>query len=260
MQLEGHRETSGARHTVAIMVAATPAWTDIGIFASTTVGVFVTVAAVLVALVGPALQTRWRRPAISIDPADVFISASVNLASVVRLVLANAQGRDTARDVEVFIYVTQPGTTTEAVGGEFTPMRSNRIIVDQANLNFDDPTGNGAGRSTASVPSGFWREVNFAALVKLDQHDLDGRRAAGYFALYPPLLARRSYLWEATTYEVTITATGSNFDAVTYTARLVLSELAVSIGETERSEIRVRWENLRRSSAIKVQPTSPWSK
>jgi hypothetical protein len=204
--------------------AADPSWTDIGIFWATLGGVIATFAAVLVALFGQRLHQWRRRPQITVtsDPPSMGIRVDPDSklvwtpsASVLRLRLHNEPGRDTARDVEVFVdAVAQVGFVTFEA-------------ADSANLNFDDPTDDdGPGRSIATVPSGYSRRVNFAVLMRggdQDVHNEDEARnmkikheAWGYLAVYPPSLTAGSTLHDNASYDVRITVTGANFDAISY--------------------------------------------
>jgi hypothetical protein len=217
----------------AMVVLAT--WTDVGIFIATAAGVVVTLAAVLVALFGPGWDRRRRRPAITINPSWRWLSTNIGGSDRIRLILRNKPGCDTAHDVEVFAYVTR------SMNGGFG------ATADQANLNFDDPEQEGPGRSTASVPPGFGREVNLAVLVEPDQDRHP--RSVSYLALYPTRLAKEARLLAAETYEVSIVATGSNFDAVSYVGHLSFGPL-----DDEDGDIVVRWVDFVPSTMAAFEP------
>lgn len=177
--------------------------------------VIVTFAAVLVALFGPGLRRSRRRPIVTLTSPEPWIEIDLTdpdpagPASLVlmRLTLHNKRGRDTAQDVEMFARVTYQGPQQ----GSWTTF----LVADQAHLNFDDPIA-GPGRSTATVPSGFARDVNLATILDLDGEYEVAHGRVGRLALYPPQLARDALLWAGRTYEVAIVATGSNFDARRY--------------------------------------------
>jgi hypothetical protein len=210
------------------------AWTDVGIFCATAAGVVVTLGAVLVALFGPGWDRRRRGPRVTISTSFRTLQTKVFGSEIVGLVLHNKRGCDTARDVEVFVSLTfAVDGVTGVVGG------------DQASLNFEDPTEEGPGRPTASVPPGFARGVNLAVLSEPNDEDRRIRDVA-YLALYPTRLAHKRRLHEGRTYEVSITATGSNFDAVSYIGHLAFSELG------DDGEISVEWKDLKPSDKTTV--------
>jgi hypothetical protein len=213
------------------------AWTDVGIFFATSAGVVVTVCAVLVALFGPGWDRRRRRPVVTLSTVYRSRSTRVSDTDPFCLRLHNKTGCETAREVEVFAEVTFP-----VEGGGLG------VVAEQANLNFDNPTDDGPGRSTASVPAGFSRDVNLAVLDEAEFVDLDDtddherrRLRVAYLALYPKRLVRTAGLHENRTYEVGITVTGSNFDAVRYVGHLAFSDV-ISDGD-----INVVWNDFKPS-------------
>ena len=93
-----------------LLQADAPKWTDVGGFIATSAGVVVTFAAVLVALFGPRWQANRSQPklSLSVEPAGLeWTVGEVFGAQPMILLLHNAEGRDTAVDVEVFAYVTR---------------------------------------------------------------------------------------------------------------------------------------------------------
>ena len=214
-------------------MATDPTWTDIGIFWATVGGVTATFAAVLAALFGQRLHEARRRPKLSVttDPEKYAIKAdqsdvqaSDKNAQVLHLRIFNEPGRDTARDVEVFV---DAAAETSSITLE---------AADAANLNFDDPVDDsGPGRATATVPSGYARRVNLAVLTRLLAEDLhlhieedpqkrQWHQAWGHLAVYPPRLAGEATLYGNAKYDVRITVTGANFDAITYQGALEVKE------------------------------------
>jgi len=238
-----------------VITLAGVTWTDEWTFIATAAAAAVTFLAVLVALFGPAFQQRWSRPEIAVEPSSPAFQVTVSdRPAVVRLLIANKRGRDTARDVEVFAYATRPITETTQVQGVTFPPGGSAVVADQANLNFDDPRADRPGRSTASIPSGFAREVNFATVAPMDDVDSQGRRGAGRLALYPTDRAETAILREETKYSIWITVAGSNFDAVTYLGHLLLY---ISKGVGGES-IEASWTDFSASKTGAPIAASPW--
>jgi hypothetical protein len=211
-------------------------WTDVGIFWATLGGVIVTFLAVLVALFGPRLQERWKRPKITVDSIGGMQARSELWPLVVRLMLCNQQGRDTARDVEVFASLTRDGA----------------IVADQATLDFEDPTTIGSsGRSVATVPPGFAREVSLLVLEPV--WDSEGWLRAGTVAFFRPGTV---VLRDQATYKVLIAVTGANFDAVHYVGHFRL-DVDFDADEVPTS-IEFQWIDFERSKTGDLRPTLPW--
>lgn len=207
-----------AQTTVPVRIVndSGPSWTEIA-------GVAATFAAVVVALFAIPLRARLKRPKLGLAPGTEALGNAVGLDPVLMtLRLYNAKGRDTARDVEVFVTVISEGAP---------PVH---LVAEEANLNFDDPLPRVAnprgsvsvsttepGRSTATVPSGFARSVSFAVV---GQEAGDVTNAWGYLALYPTRMAKDASLLSVLGYKASIVVTGSNFDALTYEGELRFTE------------------------------------
>jgi hypothetical protein len=204
---------------VRIVNESGPAWTEIA-------GVVVTLAAVFVALFAVPIRERLKRPKLALSPGSEALGVVVGLDPIVMtLRLHNARGRDTAREVEVFVTVLSEGTP------------ATYIVAEEANLNFDDPlprvvnpggkigiAKSEPGRSTATVPSGFARNVNFA-VIGIQREGGKLGDAWGYLALYPPRVAQDATLFfHMFSYHAWIVVTGSNFDAITYEGKLKVTE------------------------------------
>jgi hypothetical protein len=193
---------------VRIVNQSGPSWVEIA-------GVVATFLAVLVALFGRQLYESRRRPKLALSPYPETYTTTVGMDSApMNLKLHNERGKDTARDVEVFV-------TVESVPAKGAP---GWTPASDINLNFDDPEADGPGRSTTTVPSGHSREVNFAVVqVLTDEH---GRPTDqwGYLAVYPPRFAKNRVLFSGHKYTATLVVTGANFDAITYRGELAFSE------------------------------------
>jgi hypothetical protein len=192
----------------SVMAAST--WTDVGIFWATVGAAVATTAAVIVALFGPRWQERRRRPDLSLttDPPGMSIPVESGVAEPLRLRLTNRAGRDPARDVEVF--VTASGQGTDAV----------YVAAEDETLNFDDPFSDAQGCSVSTVPAGHARLVNVAVIEAVADGGTNEHAQWGYLATVPRQRMRHAALMDAIAYDVTITITGSNFDAVIYRGRL----------------------------------------
>ena len=190
------------------------------------VGVVVTFLAVLVALFGQQFHAWRRQPRLTLTPDPDSYATAVGLGGVpMNLRLHNERGRDTARDVEIFVTVA-----TREIGQQGVPSMT---VATDANLNLDDPAAEGPGRATTTVPSGHSRNVNFAVVGVLeDEHGKLTDRWA-YLALYPPRFAEASWLVFGVDYAATLVVTGSNFDAITYRGNLAFSE-------TDEDGVRLR--------------------
>jgi hypothetical protein len=197
-----------------VLASTAASWTEVGIFWATVGGVTVTLLAVLVALLGPRLQARWSRPVITVAPSTGTVYARERWPIILRLRVANKSGRETARDVEVFASVQgrEPGDGATL------------IVARTESLNFEDPSADGPRRSIVNVPSGFSREVGLATLSpSIDRH---GQPHIGRITYYRPDIESKAILRAGVLYEVHITVTGSNFDAVRYQGHLVSCALS----------------------------------
>lgn len=194
-----------------------PSWDDPTVLIAGA-GVAATLLAVVVALAGPSWNARRRRPKIDLeaDPPNVGLSPdAIEDASVppvdVGLRISNAAGRDTARDVEVFISAKAPD------GG------GTHIAAEEVNLLFGRLTSR-SNPTSVSIPAGYSRRVALAALG-------NPRATRGIFSrLRSPLGIRPSwaalvvedmpehFCWldERLSYRIEIVVTGANFDAITF--------------------------------------------
>jgi hypothetical protein len=198
-----------------------PNWTDVGIFWATLGGVVVTLLAVLVALFGHRVQERRKRPrlSLSVDPVSMGVEIHSGDAEILSLRIHNEKGRDTAREVEVFVTVFGQDGDIFLMAGE------------EVALNWDDPLGDGGGRSTATVPAGSSRRVSFAVLQHLAAVDEQGRADWAYLAVYPPNKVTHATLREGVPYAVTISVTGANFDALSYRGAVAFEEHDEPVGD-----------------------------
>jgi hypothetical protein len=170
-----------------------------------------TVGAIIVAVFGQRWHERHRSPRVelSVDPPGLgAVLDAEGWSDLMRLRLANEKGRETASDVEVFVYVQAPDE--DAIF----------VVASEGNLDFDDPADESGGRATATIPAGFSRCVNFAVVGDLPQFDHRNRQGWAYLALYPTRMAREAVLYVGLSYDVLIVVTGSNFDALAYVGRL----------------------------------------
>jgi hypothetical protein len=188
-----------------MLIASDLHWTDYGGFWATVGGVAVTLAAVLVALFGQRYNAWRRRPRLSVraDPLSVSYSPYDSVSEhVMYLSIHNEEGRDTARDVEVF---------ADAHAIDMPELRR----INGVNLNFDDALVEGLGRSTATVPAGYSRRVSFAIVREsLPDTKTFGHEAWVHIAVYPPRGVPVATVWDGLAYQVDVTVTGANFDAI----------------------------------------------
>jgi hypothetical protein len=192
------------------------------------VGVVLTLAAVLVALFGPAWRAKKRRPKLSLSATDVVHEAwnadMVDDLTEGFLLLEAAKGKDTAEDVEVHVSVAKP-----LFKGSL-PMR----VRQSRRVCFDSFTESEDGEPRSNVPSGFVRRIPWAAvghyrtlwaLVPKGELPPGAPDAAEYYEDNTALLnlhprnkrtvAALDTLFGGT-YYVHVTVTGSNFDALNY--------------------------------------------
>jgi hypothetical protein len=204
---------------------ATTQWTDVGIFWVTLAGAIVTTLAVAVALFGPRLQQRWRRPELTImpNPPGMGIPLGSGAGELLQLRLSNRRGRETAYEVEVFVSSSAQGPTAL------------HIFADEDNLNFDNPWAGSGGRTTSSVPSGYSRSVS-AAII---EDTKDGPLA--YLATVPARHMRTGSLLQDVPNVVYITVAGSNFDAITYRGVLSVVDQTESFDEGPRTVRMLSW-------------------
>jgi hypothetical protein len=102
------------------------------------------------------------------------------------------------------------------------------LVTEGENLNFDDPR-KGAERTTTTVPAGFSRLVNLAAIGPPQSYRPWGKQVWpdewGYVAICPLDLAlRRSTVHLGRKHETRIVVTGSNFDAIRFVGTFTLTD------------------------------------
>jgi hypothetical protein len=231
-----HHAVQAAQTAQPQPVADKPNWTEVAGFWATLAGVIATFGAVLVALFGQRLRASWSRPkiALTIDPSSddvvpINISETDNVYGN-RLLVTNERGRDTAKEVEVFVTIANDPDERQA--------RSYRELISGA-LVFDSPWAADA-RAISSVPSSFARPVWFVvagpvrAVSKVVQIDVDAFLMAAHHCkvddsatagiTIEPAVAGHADAWllPASHYDVEFVITGSNFDAIHYKARIRL--------------------------------------
>jgi hypothetical protein len=178
------------------------------------------------------------------DPGGLGFARGQKFVGTMRLRLYNEAGRDTARDVEVF--VTAHGRAVH--DGEAVTL----LIADEENLNFDSPIDGGPGRSTATVPSGYSRRVYFAILgsqsgieaklspIMLEPQDGDSGEPWGALAIYPARQAKA--MFDASSeYYIEIVVTGSNFDALTYQGTIGFRDDSEEVQEAPVPTVTLQW-------------------
>lgn len=136
-------------------------------------------------------------------------------AQPMMLLLHNAEGRDTARDVEVFAYVAGQITSEEDMPAMHVPADTDPLV-------FENPLGSNPVRTIGSIPAGFSRKVYWALVG-------EPRPVAQAFAQDVPNVAgvvsaavavdpygRTEVPWMdfQAAYVVDLIVTGSNFDAL----------------------------------------------
>ncbi len=206
----------------ALNVSIDRDWTDWVLVAGAVVTAAATVGAVLVALFGSQWADRRKRPRLHVraDPAEQWFPLDGAELELMRLRLENEPGRHTAADVEVFVSIKAP-----ALPGEDCEYF---LVTEGENLNFDDPR-KGAERTSATVPAGFSRFVNVAAIGPPQSYRPPGKQVWpdewGYVAICPLDLAlRRSTVHLGRKHETRIVVTGSNFDAVRFVGTFTLTD------------------------------------
>jgi hypothetical protein len=191
------------------------------------VGAVGTLLAVLAALFGPQFHAWRRRPLVTLEGFRV----------------RNERGRDTARDVEVFITAAKEtwsfpdGAARERYffeePGE-TGSIDSYVAADNRNLPFDPPSTQASCRSMVNIAAGHWRDV----YLLVDGMDAEAvletlgvqpdtvrmpRNADTYAALAVcRRTAEESVAWleNGVEYDVELLITGANFDAVRYRAKI----------------------------------------
>jgi hypothetical protein len=227
-----------AQTAVRVVSQPGPDWTDIASFIATAVGVGATTAAVIVALFGPAWHQRRRAPVISVELE--YESSSVGqweLTGVDKrlheagVFVKNQAGRDTARDVEVFV----SAISAESYGSP--PGR--HIAVERARLYFGHIEAPDSLRHVAPVPAGFSRYV---PLIGLGDSDNLRDRLPGLDALPSPgdtawsllisdeMGVHSGWLDDGIDYLLELVVVGANFDAVAYRGMLRV-ETATEAGD-----------------------------
>lgn len=207
-------------------------WTAEAQFWVTVMGVFVTVAAVLVALFGPQWHAARLRPQLSlkVDKTSVeWAVGSSGSAVTFWLRLANARGRDTARDVEVFV------STAAEVPEQESPTGVGYVIpAEDEPLLFGTPMSGRAEEQRVTVPAGHSRWLAFAdagepgevaaavgadmsALMRLAwRSGVDEEQPRARLRVDAPGEPVVPWLGFGVTYPVEIVVTGSNFDALRF--------------------------------------------
>jgi hypothetical protein len=195
-----------------------------------------TVAAVVWAIYGPSIRERRRRPSLSLEnryegDEQIFEADEPTVGDGACLRLANATGRDTAREVEVFLSVyivlerPEEGPAMVDVDGE--PLEI--PLVSDENLNFDGNDGRD-GRAHVSVPSGVSRRLYLARLgdPKALFASWTGEGVApenvgemcGAWATVPATRDMIAWLRDGSKYRIELTIAGANVDPVRYRARV----------------------------------------
>jgi hypothetical protein len=202
-----------------------------------------TFAAAGVALFGPAWSRRRRQPALGIelDGLDEAIVLKRD-PSVQRVTLRldNAEGRDRAEEVEVYV----------DVGWEFEPSAM-LPLAEQELLPFGDPRDPSPPPTSKHVAPGFSRWLPLlllgdAATLARDcglDPDIDSMPDGCVGAVAIARLKReRAWLIADQEYFVTITATGANFDAVACSGRFILEVSDMEFSDVgDLRSIEVRW-------------------
>jgi hypothetical protein len=151
----------------------------------------------------------------TVEPPGIESTAtsSYDYADTMGIILHNADGRDTARDVEVFAYVVSHPTSREW---------HTDLPVEMEPLVFENPLGSNMSRTVSSVPPGFYRKAWWVvvgepaevtkAFVADDKPQVEDMSAAVCIDPY----SRQGVPWLSTgrAYVVDLIVTGSNFDAV----------------------------------------------
>jgi hypothetical protein len=228
-------------------------WILVGVAVASAVA---TVGAVLVALFGPRWWAKRRAPKLTLEVnpdaglvyPEVPTEPDSRRTSEDVFLLANAKGRDTAREVEVFVTVSGVGTD------------ANRVYVQYKTLNFDSPLDGYSGRATATVPAGAERPIYFLCLgdrdaiagahYPSDANDEHSKEAAASLACYPARADEITWITFGTDYGITLVLSGANFDAVIYEGqfRVTVRTVPIEFLSSEQSrQIVIAWpEALRR--------------
>jgi hypothetical protein len=209
-------------------------WIDYVTLAAAVFAALGTVGAVLVALFGPAWQSRRSRPALYVKSSPPSMSQSRpraahddnSPATEFSFELGNAAGRETARDVEIFLSYARAVTEDTAIGG---PQRL--------------PLAAGL-----TVPPGFQRPATLLLLGNdsvirrsLGSVD-DGRQGVTAhhtvsFAVTSPWGPQ----WlDPDSYDITLHITGSNFDALRFDGALEIKR--DDERDADRVSTSLRWE------------------
>ena len=245
-----------------LLQADAPKWTDVGGFIATSAGVVVTFAAVLVALFGPRWQANRSQPklSLSVEPAGLeWTVGEVFGAQPMILLLHNAEGRDTAVDVEVFAYVTSHFKRDDG-------MPSGHVAVDSEPLVFENPLGSNPVRTASSIPSGFSRKAYWALVGQpgviaqafaQEPRDAAANELLAAVAVDPYGRTEVSWMWFGRKYLVDLIVTGSNFDAV-YFSGVVESVISEADGERDPGSVGYLWtEQPRRVAPEHWKPPVP---
>lgn len=209
-------------------------WLDYATFAVATFAALATVSAVIVALFGPRWRARQRRPVVSVRstrPA-MFQSqpkrppANSSPATAFTLELSNQPGKETARDVEVFVSFARAVNDEAAIGGpERVPLASGLTVPP----NFERPV------SLLLIGND---EMIRQALGTPDA----GRQ--GVTAHHTLSLATSSFygpMWlDPASYDMSLFVTGANFDAKRFDGALLITR---DDEGTDRVSTTVRWED-----------------
>lgn len=217
----------------------------------TAVGALAAAAAVAVAVLGPRLEARRRQPRVVLSSTAplatyYFYVDSPSAEGAALLKLRNEPGRDTAREVEVFLSV-------DAVGGPLIMGKVTLVSVEP--LNFDDPVGGERGRSTANLPPGFARSLDLLIVGHFEaiaagtplaadlQLPEDKQKTHAAWALAPARQDRLRWLRDGERYFLTLTVTGANFDAQSYrgTVGITLGEVHEDAANRKYQGVDVQW-------------------
>jgi hypothetical protein len=222
---------------VATKAAEDPKWTEVAGFWVTLAAALITLSAVLVALFGPGWQARRRTPRLSLVVENTALGMPVETETFlpIRLRVSNTRGRDTARNVQLYI-------TVDSVQDHDGSLIEHIYAEDDA-LRFDDPLRQPSEKGiwSTDVPSGHSRPVWFAMMGSGYWPWTKGIPLDGGPKLYltvdgdwfPPMSRDQTQQ-----HDVKMVLTGDNFDAIHYTAVIKFSE------EHEERDLQVmtlRW-------------------
>jgi hypothetical protein len=139
----------------------------------------------------------------------------------------NEFGRETAREVEVFVTASAKDPDSDREQRNVAALEQRSVAAIQENLNFENPLERHYGTVAATVPAGFSRRIHFAVLGSAlaiqracyqatDSPDVPAPHCVGALSLFPARNDRIGYLMPDRDYDINLVITGANIDALKY--------------------------------------------